>query len=825
MLQLALHNLSRNYRRSLVTVTAIMVGVWGLIFIWAFIDGINEQMIINNIQYLTGHFKVHRLNYHEERELALSMPAEVPASFSELPPDSVYAPRIEGYALIGNESSSTTVMVYGVDPQREPRVTTLNEAIIEGRYLLGDDQEIVIGDALAAELAVGVGGTIDVIVQTADGSIGADRFNLVGIFDSGIDTLDESLVFLPLPQAQELYSMWGQYSAWSIKLANRQQVGPVSEQLSTSLGANYEVYQWTELLPSVVQAVRFHEAIGYVVLSIVFVVVAAGIVNTISMSVLERTHEFGVMRALGTQPVQILWLVIVESVVLGLVGVIAGNLFGVPFTQIWTERGMDLSQYTEAMETMPGLSGTVFPFVRADHLLLISAIVFLICLLPALPPAWKASRMKPVEAINGASEKAAGVGRIERLNPMPAAWLWGRLAWRNLFRNRKRTLVTGAATAFGTASFVFLYAFTDGFFEQMIDNSTQLLTAHVQISASESARDEAIFDNALLPAPLVQSSDIIAMSARLSVPVMVSSAKNALPVDWIGVDPARETSVTRIDTLITDGSYLQVGEPGMVIGRSLADELEIEVGRRIVITGQDENSQLISTAVMVTGIYSTNSELFDIGYIFSSIEELQAFIGVSSENISHVALNLTDRRLSTEISARINQQLGNSVLQARPWEEIMPVVVQMVEMTRVDFYLVLAVIYLVVCIGVMNTMLMSVFERTREFGVLLALGTSPGQVVKTLLLEASLIGAAGILVGAATGVILAIYYGDHGINLSAFMESMAAIPGMTDRVYPELIVSHLIVPTIILYVAGVLVSIYPALRAANLHPVEAIRAQ
>jgi len=822
MLRLALRNFVRNTRRSVVTVSAVVVGVWGLIFIWAFIDGVNEQMITNNIQYLTGHLKTHRQGYHDEKELALSLSEEEPEIFDQLPSGSTFAPRIESFALLSNSDASVTAAVYGVDPSRERSVTTLHRTIVEGRYLGGGDLEIVVGQVLAEELGVSIGEAVDVIVQAADGSIGADRFRLVGIFDSGIDTLDESLAFLPMQDAQEIYSMWDQYSAWSIRLADRQDVAATSELLADSLGQDYEVYSWDELLPSVVQSVKFHEAIAYVVLTIVFVVVTAGIANTLLMSVMERTHEFGVMRAMGTQPRQIVSLVIWESLAIALVGIVLGNAVGITFTSIWSENGMNLSNFTEAMETMPGLSGIVYPLLRLDHLILISGAVFLICLLPAIAPAWKASRLKPVEAIRGVREHSHIASKLEQSVRFPSHWLWGQLAWRNMFRNPKRSAITGGASAFGMASFIFLYAFTDGFFEQMIDNSTQLLTSHVQIKITQVGKNEELFDSLSVTTDLAQYPEIIASSERLTVPVMVSSTKQALPVDWVGVEPSKETQVTRIHELIVRGAYLDAEQEGIVIGQSLAEDLEVDVGRRVVITVQDEQNQLVSSAIRVSGILNTGSELFDNGYAFSSINHVQELMGVSSSSISHVALRLDNRNLSTSVSEEINGQLRDSNLQAYPWESIMPVVVQMVDMTRIDFYLILAVIFLIVCIGVMNAMLMSVLERTREVGVLLALGTRPAQVTKTLIIEASFIGAVGIFIGLCLGVLVAKYYGLQGINLSAFIDSMATIPGMTDRVYPHLIASHLIVPTVMLYAAGVFVSLYPAIKAARLQPVEAI---
>ena len=823
MFRLAVRNLRRNPRRSGITLAAITVGVWALVFIWAFIDGINEQMITNNIQYLTGHIKVHRQGYHLDRTLALAMSANQPAAITNQQHIKALAPRIEGAALLSAATQSATVMVFGVDPVQEQQVTTLHKTMIEGRYLSGQPLELVLGDNLAQELNVQLGDTLDMIVQAADGSIGADRFTLVGLYNSGIDMLDENLIIIPIESAQDLYSLWGRYTSWALALDSRQAVEKVSQNLRFELSSDYEVYPWTLLLPSVVQAVDFHEAVGYVVLWIVFLVVAAGIANTLLMSVMERIREFGVMQALGTQSGQIIKLVLWESILLALFGLVIGNIAGISFTAYWADQGMDLSAYTDAMETMPGLSGIVYPVLRIDHLLLVSLFVFCVCVLPGVIPAWRASRLDPVQAIRGITPPARFATRLEQSLRVPASWLWLQLAWRNLFRNPKRSFITGGATAFGMAAFIFLYAFADGFFEQMITNSTQLLSSHVQIKAEKQGKNEIIFSSKSIGSELLMQPEIEATSPRLVVQAMASSPQKALPVNWVGVDPTSETRITRLNTLLETGNYLDADSTGIVIGQTLADDLEVKVGHKLVITAQDDQGQLLSTAVRIAGIFFSGSEVFDRGYVFSPISQVRQLFSYSTDSISHLAIRLQDRHDSAVVADRLSQTLKDTPsLTALPWEQLMPVVVQMVEMTKVDFYLILAVIFVVVGMGVMNTMLMSVLERVREFGMLLALGTEPNQVLRTVLYEALLLGAFGVILGAFVGAALAQYYHVQGIDLSAFMDSMAAIPGMTDRVYPVLIVRNLVLPAFLLYLLGVAVSIYPAIKAARLQAVEAL---
>ncbi len=848
MFKLALRNLWRNPKRSGITISAITIGIWALVFVWAFIDGMNEQMIVNNIQYLTGDLKIHQAGFHGDKELAVSLSSDDPVLEKALANESitVTTPRIEGPALISAAETSNVVMVYGVDPQQEKNLSAFDDAIVQGVFLTDDISEeewnIVIGDNLARQLNAVVGSRVDLIVQAADGSLGADRFTVIGIYDTGIGTLDENIVLISLPGAQELYSLWGQYNSLLVRGEDRQQVANIKQHLLTELGDQYEVYQWEELLPTVVQSIVFHERVAYIVIFVIFTVVAAGIANTILMSVMERTREFGVMLALGTRSQQIIAMVLIEAMLLGLIGVIIGNVLGIGFTAYWSEAGLDLTRYGEAMETMPGLSAVIYPLIRQDHLLVISLVVFTICIIPALLPALRSSRLRPVEAIRGISSETAMAQRLEKHLPFPggerARFL--QLAWRNLFRNPKRSLLTAGTTGFGIAAFIFLYAFADGFFEQMINNSTKLLTSHVQVSAQGHESKNNVFVDeeqieAALEAVSRDSSNAPgvaqAWAPRVKVEAMVSSTSKALPVEWYGIQPEREKTLTDIYQLLSEGEYLNESDTNsVIIGRDLAVELGgLETGNKLIVTLQSDEGELLSLVFRIKGIFDTGSELFNEGYIFTRDTTLRELLSITPDQHSHVAIKLSDRHQSQAFKLGLQQILSSestdtstSGWAVESWEDILTVVVQMVDMSQLDFYLILAIVFIVVAMGVMNTMLMSVLERTHEFGLLLALGTQPMQVLRTVIYEAIILGAIGVLLGVLLGVSIAQYYHLNGIDLSGLMDSMASIPGMTDRVFPTLIADNLIIPSLLLYLIGIVVSSYPARKAAYMKPVEAL---
>ncbi len=832
LLHLAARNVLRNVRRSLITLASISLSLASLIFIWGFIDGINEQMIDNSTRYISGHIQVHQQGFHEDKALYKAMRDDprMRARLAALPHVAAVAPRVEGKALLSGSDKSRGVMVVGVDPALEPAVTTIDRAVVAGRYLRpGDGDTIVLGDKTAAALGLGVGDQVVLITQAMDGSLGAGRYRVVGLFDSGIDVLDGSYVFLPLEAARELFVLWDRATAWVVRLEQRSRAEGMVRQMSAVLGPQYEVLDWPRLLPSMVQMVRFHEAVTYVVLLIVLVVVAIGVGNTILMAVMERTREFGVMMALGTSQAQIIAVVVAESLLLGLGGLLLGNALGVGVTGSLGETGLNLGQYTAAMETMPGLSGMVYPLVRWDHVALLSMLVFLISLIPPLYPAWRAARLAPVQAIRGLTGESARAPRSRASRSrLTGGGIFWKIAARGILRNPRRAVLTTGATAFGLAAFLFLYAFADGFFEQMIGNSTGYLTGDLQVER-QGFRDE------LSPGLVITDPDVVlerlrsypqvrAAAPRIKVQAMVSSPTATEPLLLHGVVPQLEQQVTVLQRALIAGEYLSGDLPrGMVVGSKLMNKLGLELGEKLVVTVQLADGSLGSAAYRVVGVFKTGNELFDGSLGLIGLAPAQALLGYGNGEVSTIAVALRDRGQVSEVVSGLRRSLADTSYEVQSWEQLLPVVVQMIDLTKLDFYVVLGVVFAVVAMGVMNTLLMSVLERTREFGVMMAMGTQPWQILRIVIYESVILGLAGIAAGILMGLLLVVYYQGQGMNLAAFADITEAIPGMTATVYPLLMPAHVWLPTLVLFLTGVLAALYPAARAARLEPVRAIR--
>ena len=400
MFSLAWRNMIRNARRSLLTVSAVALGLASLIFLWGFNDGVHNTMMRNLQQVIVGSIQVHADGFFHHPKLSKIVPdsGKVITLLHELGADNL-AYRLRTFALAAGEETSEGLVLLGMHPDMEQAATRIAAKVDRGRFI-GDNDEAacVLGKTTARNLGVNPGDDVVFLTEDRYGSLAAEKLKLVGIISSGEMGIDRGLAIIPLGFMQQMTGMDGKYSEIVVQLP-KEQLEPVTAQLREKLGSAYEVLRWYDMYPMMKQWVELENAFYYIFLSIVLVIIAAGIMNTVLMSMLERIHEFGVMMALGCGRVRLAGMVVVESLLLGMAGVVAGVMVGLLLVHYFHGAGIDLSSQMDSIARFY-LNPVIHTEIDTNHLLDTVLAVLAAAVVAAIWPAIRAARLEPVEAIH-----------------------------------------------------------------------------------------------------------------------------------------------------------------------------------------------------------------------------------------------------------------------------------------------------------------------------------------------------------------------------------------------------------------------------------------
>lgn len=424
---LAWRNLWRHPRRTLLTVLALGLGLTFLLFSLGLGDGSHEQMIVNGIKLGGGHVVIQARGYQATRSQDLLLPAQAVSTAAEVlqTPTSAYSldalsPRLLASGLLSSAANASGVGIVGVQPEAERDVSLIPQRMSEGHYFNSEQPSgLVIGAELAQKLKVRIGSKVVLMAQSvpseqhkntngadgAGGEIQSGLFRVSGIFRTGLREVDAYVIHLPLAEAQRLLGADKQVSQIAVFLDSVHHASPVAKVLhahfDTSASSAVEILTWHEALAELAQFVWLDDAFGYVMNGIILVMVALGVLNTMLMSVLERRYELGVCAALGLRPVQLLVLVMYESLVLIVLSLVLGLALGLGVHWYFATYGLDMRLLTE---TDVPIAGTVFdPILYSSlsqaRIIWAVGVVGVLAILMAVYPGWKAARTELPEAL------------------------------------------------------------------------------------------------------------------------------------------------------------------------------------------------------------------------------------------------------------------------------------------------------------------------------------------------------------------------------------------------------------------------------------------
>ncbi|HEW98477.1 MAG: ABC transporter permease [Candidatus Parabeggiatoa sp. nov. 3] len=406
ILRLAWRNIWRHPRRSGLTIAAIAFAAFLLVFMITLQLGSYDMMIENNLSVLTGHFQVQRQGYLDKPKMrsTIAEAQSLAETLRKINGILDIAVRANGFALVASEQRTYGTQIIGVETAHETQLSTIPKRIQSGQFLSSDNaQEVIIGEALARNLKVKVGDELTFLGSGYDGSIAAAVLPIVGIFNSGLSEIDRGLIEMPLTTFQEIFSMGESAHILVGMVKNFNDLETVLANLTgfknlSGLTTDLVVLDWNALVPGLRQMIEADKINGWFMYGCLILIVTFSILNTFLMAVLERTREFGVMLALGTKPLFIGKLVILESCLLTLVGLAIGLLFGTAITLYYYVYGFSYPGMAELGAEF-GLSDTITPQLSILAFTLGPTAILVFTLIASLYPALRIRLLKPVDAM------------------------------------------------------------------------------------------------------------------------------------------------------------------------------------------------------------------------------------------------------------------------------------------------------------------------------------------------------------------------------------------------------------------------------------------
>lgn len=398
-----------------------------------------------------------------------------------------------------------------------------------------------------------------------------------------------------------------------------------------------------------------------------------------------------------------------------------------------------------------------------------------------------------------------------------------RLAWRNLWRNHRRTLIMLTAVTIGVWAMIFMTALMRGMVNEMVRDAVKGLPGHVQVHHLKYRDDPSVVHAINQPtgdlADALDAPPVVGWSSRVRVPAVISSEYESRGVTLVGIEPERERAYSFAAEGLSEGRYLESSDDvGIVMGRKLADKLETRIGKRVVILSQDPDNEIADRGFRVVGLFDTSPTALEEGYVFTGKHAAQKLLKID-DRVHEIAVMGTEFRSADTLRDTLITAAGED-LQVLSWSEIDSYLGTMLGVMDGFVLVWVVVVFLTLSFGLVNTLLMAVFERVREIGLMLALGMKPGVILGQIMCESLMLLGLGLAAGNLLAWLSILPFRD-GIDVSIVAEGMEWF-GASAILYPELTAADVITANVVVVLLGAVAGLSPAWRASRYQPVEAI---
>ncbi len=404
--------------------------------------------------------------------------------------------------------------------------------------------------------------------------------------------------------------------------------------------------------------------------------------------------------------------------------------------------------------------------------------------------------------------------------------MYFQLAWRNIWRNPRRTAVIMIAVIIGVWSMIFLGALMRGMEYDMIKNGISTLTGNIQIHQKD-YRDDPVIENSM-PNPLKLEIALKKVlppdahwAARIRLNAIASNARHSSSITFVGIDPEQEAKVSFIGDAINNGRYLKPEDMrGIIVGQALLDKFETKLGHKLVLMSQDTDQEVASRSFRIIGTFKAQLQSTEKQFAFVTLTAAKQMLKLK-KGISEISIILPDDADTNHVVSGLKVELSADSYQIHTWQELLPILNAYLKIFDGFIFIWFIVVFIAMGFGIINTTLMAVFERMREFGLLKALGMKPWWIIKDVLLESFLILIIGTVIGNLLAFLCVFALSQSGLDLSAFAAG-AEFAGISRMIYPAVWIKDVIISNLVVIILGLLVSLYPAAKAARFTPVEAL---
>ncbi|MFC1654473.1 ABC transporter permease [Myxococcota bacterium] len=406
-----------------------------------------------------------------------------------------------------------------------------------------------------------------------------------------------------------------------------------------------------------------------------------------------------------------------------------------------------------------------------------------------------------------------------------------KMAWRNLWRNRRRTILTLVSIAFGTLLAVIFTGFGDSSYSNMIDMAARMGGGHVTLQHPDyldrPALTRSVRGTRDKAARALQHPDVSRVTVRITGAVMLSTARESSGAGFMAFDPQAEDQNTLavFDTLVEGKMFESSEDEGIILGKKLADNLNVKLGRKVIYTFTDKQGEIVSGLARVSGIIKTGAPSADASLCLLPIGTVRDVLGYEEDEATLVALFLDDNRDSEKVKNHFKRVFGPETA-VHTWPETQPELAGFISMKTSGSQLFEMIIMILVAAGIFNTLFVSVMERLREFGILMAIGTNPWHLFRLVMWESLFLGLLGLVAAALLTAWPYYYMNQNGLDFSAMIgEGGAEIAGvgMDPILYVDIYPENAVTICIAVLLATLLAGLYPAIKAGRVAPVDTIR--